>query len=113
MLVVMAVVSLLLGMTAGLLRRRASSLRLARNYARMSSRELMIGQHATRATTFGPSPLEVRMQEAHYEWGDHSQDLAARYRRAADRPWLPVGPDPPPPAWPRGVPHNVPPKVRR
>jgi hypothetical protein len=73
----------------------------------------MIGQIVTQVTHFGPSPMEVRTQEAHYELADHYAVLKVKYKRAADRPWLPVGDDPPPPAWPSGVQYYVPPKLRR
>jgi hypothetical protein len=103
MMVVVAVASVLLGITAGLLRRRDSLKRRAEYYARKASRELMSGMSITQATTFGPSPMEVRMQEAYFKLADHYTVLELKYKRAADHPWLPVGPDPPPPAWPSGV----------
>jgi hypothetical protein len=38
--------------------------------------------------------FDARRQRAWIWW---HLDLAAKYRRAADHPWLPVPPDPPPP----------------
>jgi len=111
-MVVIAAASVLLGAAVGLQRRKARFRRLAGEYAQRSSHEYMIGQIVTQATHFGPSSMELRMQEAHYARGDYYADLKAKYARAADRPWLPVGRDPSPPAWPGGVPYYTPPGAR-
>jgi hypothetical protein len=103
MMVVVAVVCVLFGTTAGLLRRRSWLQRRAEYYGREASRELMMGMTITRAATFSPSPMELRMQDAYLELSDYYAALELKYKRAALHPWLPVGPDPPPPAWPSGV----------
>lgn len=111
MMVVVAAVSLILGMTAGLIRRRASFRRQAEDYARRASREYMMGMIAGQVPWFAgarPSAMQVRMQEAHNDLGDHYTALGEKSRRAADSPWLPVGTDPSPPPWPNGVPYEVP-----
>jgi hypothetical protein len=63
----------------------------------------MHGMGIVQGTTFGPSPMELRMQAAYFELADHYAGLEMKYKRAAQRPWLPAGPDAPPPAWPNGV----------
>jgi hypothetical protein len=71
MMVVVAVISVLLGTTAGLLRRRDSLTRRAEYYSRKASRELMHSMGIVQAATFGPSPMEVKMQAAYFELADH------------------------------------------
>jgi hypothetical protein len=111
MLVVVAVVSVFLGITAGLLRRSGSFRQQAEDYARKASQEYILGMIAAQVpwvADIRPSTMQVRMQEAHDELGDHYAGLAVKYKRAAARPWLPVGTDPSPPNWPSDVPYDVP-----
>src|SRR5262245_24197003 len=111
LMVVVAVVALLLAATTGLLRRRASFQQRAEVYAQKASQEEGMGMFAGRLPMFANAsltPMQERTRDAHYELADYYSGLEANYRRAAGRPWLPIGTDPPPPAWPRGVPSVFP-----
>lgn len=108
LMALVAAASVLLGTAVGLQRRRDRFRRRADGYMRQASREYMIGQIAIQVTHFGPTRLQLRTQEAHFALGDYYTDLKAKYARAAARPWLPLGLDPPPPAWPRDVPYHTP-----
>jgi hypothetical protein len=116
LMVVVAVVSLLLAVTTGLLRRRASFQRRTEVHARKASQENLMGMFAGELpynASARLTPMQERTRDAHYELAGYYYGLEAKYRRAAGRPWLPIGTDPPPPAWPRGVPSAFPDKVRQ
>src|SRR5206468_12871645 len=69
--------------------------------ARKSRHEMLSGMSV--GTQWFQSEPELKAQEAHYLLTDFDDELKAKYERAAVRPWLPVGPDHPPPAWPKGI----------
>lgn len=113
---VVAVVSVLLGVATWLVRRRASFLRRAEEYAKKASQETLRGMYAGQLPFFaisGLPPIQEKMRDAHYELMDYYSGQARKSRRAAGRPWVPIETDPPPPAWPKGVPTALPDKVHR
>ncbi len=97
MMVAVVIASLLFGIVAGLLRRRAAFQLLAEKYDRKASREYFDGQIIVPPSSkFEPAtPAEIRRQEIHYKLGEYYLGLMSKYKRAANRPWLPVAPDPP------------------
>jgi hypothetical protein len=82
LMVAVAIVAVLLGLWAGIERRRADFRRIARYHSYRNLGLLVDSRSLT--------PLELRRDEWHAA-------LAKKYTRAARYPWLPVEPDPPEP----------------
>jgi len=99
-MVAVAIMAVFFGAADGLRRRRGSFGQQARKWQRMASAEYIASLSVVQHTTFGPSPLELRISEAHYQLADHYWALKEKYERAASAPWIPVEPDPPAPEWP-------------
>ena len=102
-MVAVALVAVCLAAVVAVMRRREEFRRLSREYARESVNEMLLGHHAAYSTNFGPSLEDLKTLRAHEDLSDHFARLKSKYERAATRPWLPVGVDPPPPVWPAGV----------
>lgn len=93
MMIAVAVVAVLLGAAAGLWRRHASLKRRAEEYARKSHDESMKAHYID--NLWFQSEPELKMRDEHYRLTDYYDAQAAKYERAAARPWLPVESDRP------------------
>jgi hypothetical protein len=82
LMIAVAAVALLLGLWAGIERRRADFRRIAR-YHSFRNLGLLVDSRSL-------TPLELRQDEWHHA-------LYLKYQRAARYPWLSVEPDPPEP----------------
>jgi hypothetical protein len=103
MMVAVAIMAVFFGAADGLRRRRESFGQQAKRFARKASDEYNASMSVGRHATFGPSPLEMRISQAHYQLADHYSALKEKYERAASAPWLPVEPDPAAPDWPNDL----------
>jgi hypothetical protein len=106
MMIAVAAVAILFGMTLGLWRRHLLFRRLADEFAKKAHAEMLKGFRVQRARF--PTDAELRMGEEHFRLTDYYEELTAKYERAAARPWFGVEPDRPPPEWPNGVPREAP-----
>lgn len=104
MMILVAAAGVLLATGVELRRRRARFRRLAVDYRLESRFHNMSELHLRLDRPSGLSPSEKRTVEAHFRLSHHFLCLGEKYWEAAQRPWLPVGLDPPAPAWPEGVP---------
>ena len=108
MMAAVAAVAMVVAAGEGLRRRRESFELRAEIFAQKVSDEIVAEQNYRsnhRSDNMGYDP---RTSAAHYQFVDHYDALRGKYNRAAARPWLSVAPDPPEPAWPKGVPHEYP-----
>jgi hypothetical protein len=78
-------------------RRRADAYHQQANAEYLASHLIFSRHH------HGPSVPEKQMMEAHERLGAHYEMLSEKYARAAWRPWLHIGPDPPASALPADV----------
>ena len=106
MMIAVAVLALLFGTAAGLWRRHLSFKRQADEYAQKRNEQFAQGYRVLLARW--PSDGELKMKDEHYRLKDYYEELRLKYERAADRPWLPVESDRPPPDWPKDVPRTPP-----
>jgi hypothetical protein len=84
------------------LRRRRESFQLRAQVCRQKVSAAYLDEQSARTTNrFDYDP---RTTAAYYQLVEHYDALRVKYERAAARPWEFVGPDPPEPVWPRGVP---------
>jgi hypothetical protein len=91
LMVAVAVVAMALGGPVVLMRRRADFLRLADHHrVRVQWRGVNGGTGATPWTDSRGQPVTERRSAWHHA-------MSLKYEHAAERPWLPVPPDPPPP----------------
>lgn len=102
-MVAVALIAVGLAVFTMLLRRREEFRRLSREYGQRSLSEMLLGRHAAFSHSWEPSAEELDTLHAHEGLNDYYWGLKTKYERAASRPWLPVGDDPPPPVWPAGV----------
>jgi hypothetical protein len=108
LMVAVAILAVVLGTVLGLRRRRESFERRAEMFARKAGDEIAAEQSyrlTRRGSEFG---YDARTTAAHYQLVEHYWALQKKYDQAAARPWLFIVPDPPEPAWPKGVPRDPP-----
>lgn len=103
MMATMAVVAVVLAVADQLRRRRESFQLRAEAYRRKASAVYLEEQAARTTARFNHDPQTTA---AYFRLVEHYDALRAKYERAAARPWWLVGPDPPEPVWPKGVPRR-------
>jgi hypothetical protein len=97
----MAVLALVLAV-ADQLRRRRESFQQRAEACRQKVSAAYMGEQAARITNrFDHDP---RTTAAYYQLVEYYDALRVKYKQAATGPWWFVGPDPPEPVWPKGVP---------
>ena len=108
LMVAVAVLAMVIGAIEGLRRRRESFEERAKMFAQKVSDAFNDEQNyrmSHRSSTFAYDP---RTTSAYNQLVEHYSALQEKYQQAAARPWLPVAPDAPEPAWPKDVPRDVP-----
>jgi hypothetical protein len=99
-----AVVAVILGAAVGLWRRSTSFRELAHKYEGKSNGEGFNAFFVLHNSSFSHRiETNHEISRAYEKSSDYYAALKQKYDRAAARPWLPVRPDPPPPAWPDGL----------
>jgi len=107
-MVSVAILAVVMGIAVGLRRRRASFERRARMFEQKARDEYMAEENYRMSRRGSEFAYDPRTSAAHNELVEHYWDLGEKYDQAAARPWLLVAPDPPEPAWPKGVPRDPP-----
>jgi hypothetical protein len=108
LMVAVAVLAMVMGAIEGLRRRRESFERRAKMFAQKVSDAYIDEQNyrmSHRSSRFG---YDGRTTQAYYQLVEYYSALQEKYEKAVARPWHPVAPDPPAPAWPKDVPRHVP-----
>jgi hypothetical protein len=103
MMVAVAVMAVVLSAADQLRRRRESFVQRAEESKRRVSAAYRDEQSARVGNPFDFDP---RTTTAYSQWAEHHSAMREKYERAAASPWLFVGPDPPEPDWPNGVPRR-------
>jgi hypothetical protein len=105
MMIAVAVIAIGCALVVGLWRRHLSLKRQAEEFAKKARSEMMTAFWIQNFRW--PTDGQLRSRDEHFRLDDYYEVLRVKYERAAARPWLPLGADPPPPEWPQGVVRDI------